>query len=129
MALSRVNNYDGTSTYVGNRAPNAYQYTLNFSAYYERRLIGDATGFARLDYTRYGPIAYGPSNQFGYDQTDYVNLKVGVNYRRWEAAVYARNLTDTRAPEAFEANAGGNGINQRIDNPPFSFGGEVGYRF
>jgi iron complex outermembrane receptor protein len=80
----------------------AVQESWSLSADYRRTLFGDVAGFARVDYQHSGAGQITLRN-FGNQivaigERDLVNLRLGLDFGRFEASLFAENLTDEDTP-------------------------------
>uniref|UniRef100_B0SV26 TonB-dependent receptor n=1 Tax=Caulobacter sp. (strain K31) TaxID=366602 RepID=B0SV26_CAUSK len=68
---------------------------------YRRPVVGNAEGFARLDYQHAGRSAIinrGSAVNVAIDPRDLVNAQLGVEFRRYEVSLFASNLFDEKTP-------------------------------
>lgn len=120
-----INDAGQGSLYVGNRSPLSYDYTANLGIEYRQPIFRSIEGMVRLDYQKLGNIYYDQTGKFSYDPVNYVNMRVGVEGSFWTLSVFAKNLTDQRAPNIFSPNANGADANFRLANQPRTFGVEI----
>ncbi|GAA0322655.1 TonB-dependent receptor [Sphingomonas oligophenolica] len=121
ITKTRIDDFDGTTLYVGNRLPNAYTDNQQVSIDYTPRFDATYRGLFHLDLSRRGSISYDLANAVSYGPAAFLNARIGVQTDRWSIAVFGANLTDRRAPEFvfpnfFGANHG------RLANLPFRAG-------
>jgi iron complex outermembrane receptor protein len=87
---------------VGDPVDYAVRETWSASIDWRRTLFGDTKGFARLDYQHAGEAQITFRN-FGnllihIPERDLFNARIGLDFGRFEASIFADNLTDEDAP-------------------------------
>lgn len=86
---------------IGDAVDYAVLETWSGSIDYRRSLFGDVQGFARLDYQHAGPssiINRGAGVNIAIDSRDTLNARLGLDFGRYDVAVFADNLTDVSTP-------------------------------
>jgi outer membrane receptor protein involved in Fe transport len=86
---------------IGDAVDYAVRETWSGSIDYRRPLFGDVQGFARLDYQHAGPssiINRGSVVNIAIDSRDTLNARLGLDFGRFDVAVFADNLTDVDTP-------------------------------
>jgi iron complex outermembrane recepter protein len=83
--------------------PVDYAIRKSWSAYidYRRPLFGSTKGFARLDYQHAGAssiINRGAAVNVSISARDLLNARIGLDLGRYEASIFANNLTDMNKP-------------------------------
>ncbi|HEX5378415.1 MAG TPA: TonB-dependent receptor [Phenylobacterium sp.] len=97
---SRINNFDGTAKYVGNKSPGGYQSSFNLGAQYVATLAGhDVT--ARIDYSRKEGLYWHVDNADKQSPVDLVNARLIADLNDWKLSLYAINLLDEKHIEEF----------------------------
>jgi iron complex outermembrane receptor protein len=126
LADGRINNFNGTNLYVGNRSPDAYEWTGDASAEYRFPLNRIYDGMVRLEYQERGNIQWDIQNQNGSDPSGQLNGRIGVqNGKKWNISVFCQNITNSRFPVLFQSNAAGEGEEGELLNEPRFFGVEL----
>lgn len=104
-----IEDFNGTALYVGQRMPNAPEFTLNLGAQYRFPIAGGVTGRARVDAAVIGRQSF---QDFQLPQNDEVFLfqnsygtvdaQLGLEGESWTATLFVRNLFERRyATSAF----------------------------
>ncbi|NJR80602.1 TonB-dependent receptor domain-containing protein [Sphingomonas corticis] len=124
LSDTRIEDFDGTSLYVGNPLPNAFHDNEQVNVQYEPRFDDTYRGLFRVDVTRRGRISYDLANSVTFGSAAFLNARVGLQTDRWSLAVFGANLTDRRVPEfvfpyLFGQQQG------RLANQPFRAGVEL----
>lgn len=125
---SRIQDFNGTTLYVGNELPNAYHDGQQINAEFTPQFNETYTGLFRIDATRRGRIAYDLPNAVTFQPFTIVNVRVGVKTDRWSIAAFASNILDKRAPEFVFPNFFGS-VHGRLANQPFRAGVELNFEF
>ena len=94
---SRIQDFNGTSAYVGQRLPSTPLYTLNIGPQYTHAL---PTGHvsARMDFAQFGRTLYqdfqNPNSNEVLTQLAYhtVNAQVAYGYKNWTLTVFGKNV-------------------------------------
>jgi outer membrane receptor protein involved in Fe transport len=96
-ALTKITSESGAA--VGDHILDVPEWMATLRFEYSRPIMDDIRGFARTDYDWTGPSngAFSPTNP-DYSRPIYsvLNASVGVNLRRIEVSVFAKNLLDDR---------------------------------
>ncbi len=82
--------------FSGNQVPNSPRWTLNLSAAYETELPAGLSGSLRFDYRHTGRVNYQPDNALFSPDHGFLDARLALSGEHWEAALWARNLTDER---------------------------------
>jgi iron complex outermembrane receptor protein len=95
---SKIQDFNGTSAYVGQSLPQSPKYTLNLGGQYTYKISPDMNLRGRIDYSRYGKTVYqdfqNPNpNQFlvalPYET---VNAQVSLTRGAWTLTAYGKNV-------------------------------------
>jgi iron complex outermembrane receptor protein len=95
---SRIQNFNGTSEYVGQSLPSTPLYTLNLAAQYTYILPGEMNVSGRVDFAQYGKTNYQDfqnpnTNQFlTQDPYHTVNAQIAFTHNNWTMTVFGRNV-------------------------------------
>ena len=123
-----IEDFDGTSQYVGNALPNAYHDNQRVSLSYEPWFNDRFQGLFRIAANRHGRIYYDLANSVSYDPVVFVNARFGIQTDQWSLAIFGENLTDRRAPEFVFPDFFGP-LQGRLANQPFHAGIEFNFNF
>lgn len=94
-----IDDFNGTPLYVGQRVPNAPEFTLNLGAQYRFPITGSVNGRARVDAAVVGRQSF-QDFQFPLDDQQFlfqksygtVDAQLGVEGPNWTATAFVRNL-------------------------------------
>jgi len=99
------NNLDYKGTTAEHRPGDPVDYAVreswSGSIDYRRPMIGDAQGFARLDYQHAGRSALinrGSALDVAIGSRDLLNAQLGVDFGKYEVSLFASNLLDVKTP-------------------------------
>ena len=124
---TKIEDYDGTGVNDGNKIPFVPDYTLNASAQYTWRLHDDTNVISRIDYSRSGELSFNQENFAKSENTDTINLSLGLKTPHWTLVGYVKNVTDERSPVDYFDDTPGFGA--RSPNAPRAFGVELRYDY
>ena len=91
---SEITEYEERPETVGNALPYIADGTFNAGAQIRFPISQESTLFARADYELRGDQFWTPENAFPRESLSLLNVRFGVEGRKWTAAVYVNNLTD-----------------------------------
>jgi iron complex outermembrane recepter protein len=115
-------------TVVGNQAPLVSKNTVNAGVQYRQPLTDTLSGTVRLDYQEIGRTWWEPYNITSRDPVSLVDLRLGLQAKRWTLTAWSKNLTNTIYNAEFSpGNVGGAGFLWRA--LPRRFGLDLDYRF
>jgi iron complex outermembrane receptor protein len=128
LSASRIDDFNGTSLYVGNPMPNAFH--DNEVAYfsYTPRFNDSYRGMLRIDMNRRGYISYNLSNNVNFQPATTFNARLGIQNDKWSLAVFWNNITDKRYPEFVFPDFMG-ALQGRLANQPSRVGIELNLEF
>ncbi|QKR99929.1 TonB-dependent receptor [Sphingomonas sp. CL5.1] len=128
LSASRIDDFNGTSLYVGNPMPNAFH--DNETAYFSYAPRFDDTyhGLLRFDMNRRGYISYNLSNNVNFQPATTFNARLGIESERWSVDVFWNNITNKRYPEFVFPDFMGT-IQGRLANQPSRAGIELNFNF
>ena len=130
VIVSRIDDYDGTGLYVGNKLPHVNGWSYNFGLQYERTLPRNIDMQARVDYNAYGDLYWEVDNANELKSADLVNTRVSFSLRAWTLTVYAENLFDNRFPLDLDSPEFiGSFTTIGYPNEPRRAGAKISYRF
>ena len=95
---SRIEDFNGTSAYVGQPLPSTPQYTFNLGPQYTYALQKDTNVSARVDFAQYGRTVYqdfqNPNTNQVLTQVAYhtVNAQVALGHENWTLTVFGKNV-------------------------------------
>ena len=126
---NRINDFDGTSLYVGNKSPVTYEYSINLGAQYVANVAGhDVT--TRLDYSRKEGLYWQIDNADKQSAVNLLNLRIIADLDAWKLSLYATNLLDERHIEEFCAKEFCGGVvDLGWSSRPRQFGASLRYDF
>jgi iron complex outermembrane receptor protein len=97
---SRINDFNGTPLYVGNKSPLNYEYSYNLGAQYTKHFdVLALTG--RIDYSHKEGLYWQVDNQDKQSPVDLVNLRLIADISNWELSLYATNVLNEKYTEEF----------------------------
>jgi iron complex outermembrane receptor protein len=79
-------------SYDGNKIPMAREYELDLAATFRREVSGDTRLFARVGVRAHGEFYWEPGNAFREEPHQFVDVRLGIEHRRWDVTIWARNL-------------------------------------
>ncbi|QIB65778.1 TonB-dependent receptor [Kineobactrum salinum] len=88
---SEIKDYDGSDTYVGNRAPLSYEFSYNVAAQYSMN-FGEFDLVSRVDVSRNQGLYWHVDNEHKQSSVTLVNGRMALEFEKLELAVYAKNL-------------------------------------
>ncbi len=83
--------------YVGNYTPNLTPWNAAVGTEYRAPLVNDLKWYGRIDGQLYGRKYWQVDNQDVQDARQYLNLRLGIEGSNWDAYLWGKNVTDTRA--------------------------------
>jgi iron complex outermembrane recepter protein len=95
---SKIQDFNGTSAYIGQPLPSTPLYTLNLAAQYTHSLPGESNVSGRVDFAQYGRTIYqdfqNPNTNEVLRQVPYntVNAQIAFARNNWTATVYGKNI-------------------------------------
>jgi iron complex outermembrane recepter protein len=126
---SEINDYNGTSLYVGNRVPLTYGFSSTFTAQYSKT-VGTGQLILRTDYERHSDNYWFVDNGDKQSPVDLVNGRVGYDIGNWETALWTKNALNKRYTEEFFAKEYlGEPQDIRYPGTPRLYGVTVQYHF
>lgn len=78
--------------YDGNKMPMAREYEINLAAKFRRTLSNDMCLFARVGLRAHGEFYWDPANAFREEPHQFVDVRLGIEHRKWDVTLWARNL-------------------------------------
>ena len=115
-------------TVIGNQAPLVSRNTVNAGAQYKQPLGDGLTGTVRLDYNEIGRTWWEPYNITSRDPVSLVDLRAGLQARKWTVTAWSKNLTNKIYNAEFSpGNVGGAGFLWRA--LPRRYGVDLDYKF
>ncbi|HEX4151464.1 MAG TPA: TonB-dependent receptor [Steroidobacteraceae bacterium] len=115
-------------TVIGNQAPLVSKNTGNAGFLYRQPLADELTGTVRLDYQEIGRTWWEPYNITSRDPVSLVDLRLGLQGKRWTVTAWSKNLTNKIYNAEFSpGNVGGAGFLWRA--LPRRYGVDLDYRF
>ncbi|MDB5578589.1 MAG: TonB-dependent receptor [Bradyrhizobium sp.] len=128
LSASRIDDFDGTSLYVGNPLPNAFHDNETAYITYTPRFNDEYSGLLRIDLNRRGYISYNLSNNVNFQPASTFNARLGVRNDRWSMSVFWNNIFNKRYPEFVFPDFMGT-IQGRLANQPSRVGIELNLEF
>jgi iron complex outermembrane receptor protein len=119
---------------VGDRLPGAPLWGISTSADYKRPILGEYSGFVGIDWRftgdRYSDFIVGSPRPI-IPSFNVLDLRAGVETRRWSITVYAKNVANKIAINYVlpETSAGGNGLQDAALYPPRTVGATLTAKF
>jgi len=105
-------------------------------AQYSFQVWGDRDAFARADYTFNSHSPSIDSRVFAYDSeipstkaTNYVSIRGGVSFGKWELSAFVNNLTNQEEPLTVAHDVAGSPLFYESSNRPTTIGTSLEYRF
>jgi iron complex outermembrane receptor protein len=95
---SRIEDFNGTTDYVGQSLPLTPRYTINLGAQYTYKLSEDSSLSARADFARFGKTVYqdfqNPNTSQFLVQVPYntVDAQIALTEKNWTLTVYGKNI-------------------------------------
>ncbi|MHC4249673.1 MAG: TonB-dependent receptor [Planctomycetota bacterium] len=80
------------ASYDGNTVPMAREYELDLAATFRRSVGNDVRVFARVGVRAQGEFFWEPANAFREEPHQFVDVRLGIEHRRWDVTLWARNL-------------------------------------
>ena len=115
-------------TVIGNQAPLVSRNTINAGAQYKQPLGDGLLGTVRLDYNEIGRTWWEPYNITSRDPVSLVDLRMGLQGRKWIVTAWSKNLTNKIYNAEFSpGNVGGAGFLWRA--LPRRYGVDLDYKF
>jgi iron complex outermembrane receptor protein len=109
---------------VGHQAPYVPKNQINLTIQYERPIMDNLTGLARIDYERKGSQFWDTDNSTARNPLDLVNARVALEtLDGWTVGAWVKNLLDVRYNEEYDE--GGFALIAE----PRSFGVDAQYKF
>ncbi|RVT93471.1 TonB-dependent receptor [Sphingomonas crocodyli] len=109
---------------IGNKSPLVPPITLNGSIDYVMPLSDNYSLLFHGDYRREGGYNFDLANTIRTGTQDLINGKIALQTGRWQAGIWANNLTNNR----YATNVGVTGIPYRYPNQPRSYGVELSFK-
>lgn len=109
---------------IGNKSPLVPPITFNASVDYELPLSDDYSILFHGDFRREGGYNFDLANTIRTGTQDLINGKIALQTGRWQAGIWANNLTNNR----YATNVGVTGIPYRYPNQPRSYGVELSFK-
>lgn len=124
-----IKDFDGTSLYVNNRAPQTPGYTASLTAQYTMPLSDGLDLRAYGSYVRRGPIYWDMGNSLKTPAKDIINLRLFLEGEQWTVGGFIENLTNARFPTQAGADSFGPDINTRVASPKRQYGVQTTFKF
>jgi iron complex outermembrane receptor protein len=83
--------------YVGNYTPNLTPWNAAVGTEYRAPLVNDLKWYGRIEGQLYGRKYWQVDNKDVQDAKQYLNLRFGIEGSNWDAYLWGKNVTDTRA--------------------------------
>ncbi|MHC5055895.1 MAG: TonB-dependent receptor [Planctomycetota bacterium] len=80
------------ASYDGNAIPLAREYELDLAAKFRREIGADTRLFARVGVRAQGEFHWDSANAFREEPHEFVDVRLGIEHRRWDVTLWARNL-------------------------------------
>jgi iron complex outermembrane receptor protein len=94
---AKIKQLDAFPQYVGNYTPNLTPWNAAAGTEYRAPLVNDLRWYGRIDGQLYGRKYWQVDNQDVQDAKQYLNLRLGIEGSNWDAYLWGKNVTDTRA--------------------------------
>jgi len=108
---------------IGNQAPLVTKDTFNAGVQFHQPIRDDLNGLLRIDYQLLGRTWWDPYNVTSRDPVSLVNLRTGIDARRWSLIAWSKNLTNKLYNTEFSTG----GFLWRA--PPRTYGVDYTYHF
>ncbi|MEL7129447.1 MAG: TonB-dependent receptor [Pseudomonadota bacterium] len=115
----------------GGPLPNTSEWTVSLAGRYDQPLFNDYLGYVSLEYIYQDAFntQVVPNPEFGIEDYNLVNLRVGIEHGGWEAQFFIDNLIDEEFSTGnFFAATSFVGVLETVGRPR-TFGGQLSYRF
>lgn len=124
-----IKDFDGTTSYIGNKTPQVPGYTASLTAQYTMPLSDGLDLRAYGSYVRRGPIYWDMANSLKTSAKDIINLRLFLEGAQWTVGGYVDNLTNARYPTQAGADSFGPDINARVASPKRQYGVQTTFKF
>src|SRR5690606_34846895 len=91
-ADARIDDFNGTALFVGNRLPNAQAYTLNLGGRFVAKRLAAGELLLRVDYNHTGRIYFAEDNEIYQPAYATVDAQIALESERWAASIWGRNI-------------------------------------
>lgn len=116
--------------YVGNYTPNLTPWNSALGTEYRAQLVDDLKWYGRVEGQLYGRKYWQLDNQDVQNAKQYLNLRLGIEGSNWDAYVWGKNVTDTRAYSQYVSPSLGIGVaGIGFLVPPATYGVELKVSF